>query len=107
MKHRLLPLTSLLLPLALLAAPKPYTSKVVTKKTPGHKVEIRLDITGAKELILEVNDGGNGTSYDWANWIEPRITGPKGELKVTELLKKAPGKTGINKNNNSRSQSEK
>ena len=83
---------------ALSAAPKPYTSPVVTKKTPGHKVKIELDITGAKELILEVNDGGNGTSYDWADWMEPRITGPKGELKVTELIRAIPPKVGLNKN---------
>ena len=80
------------------AAPQPYSSPVVTKATPGHKVDIKLDITGAKELILEVNDGGNGTSYDWADWIDPRITGPKGEVKVTKLLRIAPPKTGINKN---------
>ena len=98
----LLCLSLLCLPLTLLqsAAPKPYTSPVVTKKTPDHKVKIELDITGARELILEVNDGGNGTAYDWADWIEPRITGPKGELKVTDLIRKVPSRVGLNKNQN-------
>ena len=60
---------------------------------------INLNIKGAKELYLEVSDGGNGTSYDWANWAEPRLVGPKGELKLTSLKWKAlDGRAKVNKN---------
>ena len=39
----------------------------------------------AKELFLVVNDGGNGYGCDWADWGEPRLTGPNGEKKLTDL----------------------
>lgn len=47
-------------------------------------VDIDVDVTGAKALSLVVSDGGNGNSYDWADWIEPRIVGPLGEIKLSE-----------------------
>ncbi len=62
-----------------------HTSAIVTKKTPGHAVNIDVDITGAKELHLVADDGGNGYSCDWADWAEPRIIGPNGEMKLTDL----------------------
>ncbi len=40
---------------------------------------------GAKYLALVVEDGGDGVSCDWADWIEPRLVGPSGELKLTDL----------------------
>jgi putative membrane-bound dehydrogenase-like protein len=67
-------------------APKPvYASPVIDVQTEGHQVNIEADITGAKELYLVVTDGGNGYSCDWADWAEPRLVGPKGELKLTDL----------------------
>jgi len=42
-------------------------------------------LNGARSLFLVVNDGGNGFSCDWADWIDPRLTGPAGELKLTDL----------------------
>ncbi|UUO06385.1 DUF1080 domain-containing protein [Blastopirellula sp. J2-11] len=62
-----------------------YQSKVVTTRTPGHSVNIDVDITGAKQLYLVVTDGGDGFSCDWADWVEPRLIGPAGEKKLTEL----------------------
>ncbi|MFT7643406.1 MAG: hypothetical protein ACI9G1_005171, partial [Pirellulaceae bacterium] len=82
---------SLLLLLTLTAVasaelPKKYSSPVVNKDTAGHRIDnIAVDITGAKQLILEVSNGGDDTSYDWANWIEPVLVGPDGEKKLTEL----------------------
>jgi putative membrane-bound dehydrogenase-like protein len=67
------------------AAEPVYTSPVVTSKTEGHAVAIDVDITGAKELYLVVTDGGNGYACDWADWAEPRLTGPAGTLRLTEL----------------------
>ncbi|WP_422927876.1 DUF1553 domain-containing protein [Singulisphaera sp. PoT] len=57
--------------------------RVVTKADPV--VEIDLDITGANRLFLVVSDGGDGQSCDWADWIEPKLVGPEGEKKLTEL----------------------
>ncbi|MCS5628692.1 MAG: NPCBM/NEW2 domain-containing protein, partial [Planctomycetes bacterium] len=73
-----------------LTPPKPgvkpvFKSKVVTSLTPGCSVNVDVDIRGAKELYLVASDGGNGYSCDWADWGEPRLVGPKGEKKLTEL----------------------
>ena len=41
--------------------PKPlYSSPVVTKKTPGHAVDIAVDLGDAKKVFLVAGDGGNG-----------------------------------------------
>ena len=53
--------------------PRPlFSSSVVTSQTPGHSVDIDVDITGAEKLYLVVTDGGNGYSCDWADWIHPQ-----------------------------------
>jgi hypothetical protein len=62
-----------------------FASEVVTKNTPGHAVAVDVDITGAKQLALVVTDGGDGFSCDWADWAEPRLIGPNGEKKLTDL----------------------
>lgn len=79
-----------------------FASKPVTVQTPGHATPIDVDITGAKKLYLVVSDAGNGFSCDWADWAEPRLIGPKGEVKLTDL-KWAAAQTGwgevhVNKN---------
>ncbi len=73
-------------PIAFKKGVKPkFTSKSLTSNTPGHAVSIDVDIKGAKQLSLVVTDGGNGYSCDWADWAEPRLIGPNGEKKLTEL----------------------
>lgn len=62
-----------------------FSSKTVTKQTPGQAVAIDVDISGAKQLYLVVTDAGNGYGCDWANWAEPRLVGPTGEKKLTDL----------------------
>lgn len=89
---------------AIAAEPKPrFDSKLVTPRTPGHAVDVDVDITGAKQLYLVVTDGGNGYSCDWADWAEPRLIGKStGRLSLTTLKWKSAttgwGKVGVNKN---------
>ena len=60
MKSALL-LTSVALTAAAAAAPKPVCqSQRVTRETPGHAVDVDVDLTGAKKLYLVVTDGGDG-----------------------------------------------
>jgi putative membrane-bound dehydrogenase-like protein len=67
-------------------APKPlFSSKVITAKTPGHAEEIDVELGGAKQLFLVATDGGDGFGCDWADWAEPRLVGPAGTKKLTEL----------------------
>ncbi|HEX5106370.1 MAG TPA: NPCBM/NEW2 domain-containing protein, partial [Pirellulaceae bacterium] len=78
-----------------------FSSPVVSAATKGHAVEIDADITGAKRLWLVVTDGGDGFGCDWADWAEPRLIGPKGEKKLTEISWKSAsagfGNVNVNK----------
>ena len=58
-----------------------YSSGVLT----AGSTKIDLDISGATRLWLVVTPGRNGEGCDWADWAEPRLIGPKGELKLTDL----------------------
>lgn len=62
-----------------------YHSPLVTPQTPGQAVDMDVDITSAKQLWLVVDDGGDTCWNDHADWAEPRLVGPAGELKLTEL----------------------
>ena len=79
-----------------------YSSPLVTRETKGHAVEVAADITGAKRLWLVVTDGGDGFQCDWSNWAEPRLIGPSGEKKLTEVPWKSAtsdwGQVYVNKN---------
>jgi len=78
-------LTSLTSPL-IAADPQPlFDSRLVSAGTAGHVVKVDVDISNAKELYLVVRDGGDGFGCDWADWIEPKLVGPSGEKKLTEL----------------------
>ncbi|MEX1225101.1 MAG: PVC-type heme-binding CxxCH protein, partial [Pirellulales bacterium] len=84
------------------AAPKPiFQSKTVSEQTTAG-VAIDVDIRGAKELYLVVTDAGDGFSCDWANWAEPRLVGPDGERKLTDMKWKSAasqwGNVQVNKN---------
>ncbi|MBI5833938.1 MAG: NPCBM/NEW2 domain-containing protein [Armatimonadetes bacterium] len=35
--------------------------------------DVKVDLTGLKELVLQVTDGGDGNSSDHADWLEPVI----------------------------------
>jgi hypothetical protein len=62
---------------------------VITSRTPGHAVEVDADISGAKQLYLYVSDADDSFACDWADWAEPRLVGPGGEKKLTELIWKS------------------
>ena len=85
MMKRLVPLLALLLCLLLsAAAEKPlFDSGPVTSSTPGHAVEVSVKLDGPR-LVLVIEDGGD-YSCDHADWAAARLTGPKGELKLSDL----------------------
>ena len=60
-----------------------FVSPVLTPKE--RLAEVDLDITGAAQLYLVVTDGGDGINSDHADWGEPRLVGPGGERKFTDL----------------------
>jgi putative membrane-bound dehydrogenase-like protein len=79
-----------------------FASKTVSAATPGMAVDISADIKGAKQLYLVVTDAGDGFGCDWADWAEPRLVGPAGEKKLTDLKWKSAasgfGSVNVNKN---------
>ncbi len=79
-----------------------FTSQDVTKPSPT--AEIDVDITGANELYLVVTEAGNGNRCDHADWLEPRLIGPAGEQKLTDLPWRSAtagsGPVNVNKNGN-------
>lgn len=62
-----------------------YSSMLVTYKPGEQSTEIKVDVKGSKKLYLVVSDGGDGIHWDHANWIEPRLIGSKGTLKLTDV----------------------
>lgn len=62
-----------------------FKSETITKQTAGHGVDIDVSLEGANELFLVVTDAGNGFGCDWADWVMPRLVGPNGEKRLTDL----------------------
>ncbi len=47
--------------------------------------DIDIDVTGAEVLSLIAASTRDKNDLDWADWAEPRIIGPNGETKLTDL----------------------
>ena len=62
-----------------------FQSGLITRQTPNHSVAVDADISGASKLFLVVDDGGDTFDADHVDWVEPRLVGPKGEMKLTDL----------------------
>lgn len=62
-----------------------YRSPLVTRETPGQAVDIDVEVIGPAKLILIASDGDDGGVNDHADWAEPRLTGPRGEGKLTDV----------------------
>ncbi|QDV28896.1 NPCBM/NEW2 domain protein [Planctopirus ephydatiae] len=72
--------------LVIAAETKPiYESPIVSAETKGHSVAIDVPLNGAKELYLVISDAGDGFGCDWADWVEPTLTTPQGQVKLTDL----------------------
>ncbi|MEZ6132113.1 MAG: NPCBM/NEW2 domain-containing protein [Planctomycetaceae bacterium] len=90
-------------PLVAAGDPKPIAvSPVLNTSTPGFQNRIEADIANARNLYLVVNDAGDGFACDWADWVEPKLVGAKGELKLTSLKWKSAdsqwGRVAVGKN---------
>ncbi len=62
-----------------------FTSPVVTTQTPGHQIEIEVDLQGAKKIFLVANDADGNFACDWANWLEPMLIGKDKQVDMTTL----------------------
>jgi len=60
--------------------PEPrFVATLSKEETPGHAVQIDVDITNRKTIYLVT------TGPSFSDWAEPRLVGPSGEKKLTEL----------------------
>jgi putative membrane-bound dehydrogenase-like protein len=79
-----------------------FASPVISSRTPGHAVAVDVDVSGATQLYLFVSDADDSFACDWADWAEPRLVGPGGEKKLTELKWKSAssqwGSVQVNRN---------
>ena len=63
---------------------------------PGSRQSIDLPLDGAKTLDLTVDDGGDGRTWDQANWCEPRVVLADGTtLALDELAEQGGPVVGI------------
>ncbi len=64
-----------------------YRSGTVSQLTDGFGEHIDIELPkGSTELYLVVNDGGDGISWDHANWINPQVELANGKtINLTEL----------------------
>ncbi len=47
--------------------------------------ELEIDVRNASVVWLEVEDAGDGNSYDWAVWLHPHFETESGAIPLTEL----------------------
>lgn len=63
-----------------------WKSEQITQEAADQSVGVDIDITSAKKLYLVTSfDDVIGFASHNCNWIEPRLTGPKGEVNLTDL----------------------
>ena len=62
-----------------------FASPLVTRTTPGHGVEVDVDVRGRARLVLVADGGEDGTGWDHALWTEPRLVmGDGTERRLTD-----------------------
>ena len=59
-----------------------WNSRLLTYRTGERSDTVRVDIGGAKKLYLVVTPGEDDKEWDHADWIEPRLTGQRGTLRL-------------------------
>ena len=50
---------------------KKWNSRTVK---PGDRARYRVDLSGADQIELRVEDGGDGKASDWGLWLNPVLT---------------------------------
>ena len=62
-----------------------WNSQLITYRAGEQSTKANVDIAGAKKLYLVVTDGGDGNNWDHADWIEPKLSGKKGSVNLTDI----------------------
>ena len=63
-----------------------FASPLVTRATAGRGVPVDVEVAGKARLVLVAEGGPDGTGWDHALWVEPRVLMPDGsERRLTDL----------------------
>jgi len=60
-----------------------YASPVIAGQWKSQEIEV--SVANGKQLVLFVNDANDGNTLDHVVWENPVLTGPEGELSLTDL----------------------
>jgi alpha-galactosidase len=61
-----------------------FQSDVIREGTPG--VSVMVDLAGAKQFVIQVDQGANGISHDQADWANAKVTLADGqEIRLADL----------------------
>jgi hypothetical protein len=62
-----------------------FTSPLVNRATPGRGLPVDVDVRGYARLVLVADGGDDGTGWDHALWVEPRLVMEDGsERRLTD-----------------------
>ena len=61
-----------------------WNSKLITYEAGKQSTRVIVNIAGARKLYLVVTDGGDGSNWDHADWIEPKLMGKQGTLSLAD-----------------------
>ncbi len=77
-----------------------FISGIISGDTPGHSVDIEVELWDQEYLWLVVTDGGDGYAFDHSNWLNARLSGPAGERCLSQeyWLYAVTGYGEVNKN---------
>jgi hypothetical protein len=62
-----------------------WSSKLLTYKPGEQSDSVNVKIDGARKLYLVVTPGKDNIDWDHADWIEPKLEGPKGSLNLAGI----------------------
>jgi hypothetical protein len=62
-----------------------FKSRPISRRTPGHGVNIDVEMSSATKLFLVVDDGRGGNGGEDVVWSEPRLVTTNGSTKLTDL----------------------
>jgi alpha-galactosidase len=63
-----------------------WKSDQITKDSPGHSVDVDIDIAGARKLYLvAISEDVNGFGRHNCDWIEPVLKVKSGKVKLTDI----------------------
>jgi len=62
-----------------------WNSPRITYRAGERSAKVNVNIAGAKKLYLVVTNGEDDNNWDHADWIEPKLTGTKGSIDLTDI----------------------